>query len=62
MTVVLLSLVYSNLLVISPDVPIWLIAIECTGSESNLIDCPQRAGNYSCDHNTDVGLICANSE
>ena len=38
---------------------IWLDNVQCTGSESNIIDCPQPIpGRHDCTHNEDVGIRC----
>ena len=41
--------------------PIWLKYLQCTGTESNLLEC-QRGYNigypYGCSHYEDVGVIC----
>lgn len=38
---------------------IWLDAVQCTGSESRLIDCPASPlGSYSCNHLDDAGIRC----
>ena len=34
--------------------------LQCTGSESRLIDCPHNGlGNHNCDHTDDAGVRCA---
>ena len=38
---------------------IWLDNVECTGSESRLIDCPaDPLGMEDCDHSEDAGVRC----
>ena len=33
--------------------------LQCTGSESRLIDCPHNGlGNHNCDHSQDAGIRC----
>ena len=33
--------------------------LQCTGSESRLIDCPHNGlGNHNCDHSDDAGVRC----
>ena len=33
--------------------------LQCTGSESRLIDCPHSGlGNHNCDHYQDAGVTC----
>ena len=33
--------------------------LQCTGSESRLIDCPHNGlGNHNCDHSEDAGIRC----
>ena len=41
--------------------PIWLKYPQCTGIESNLLECPKRydIGNpYGCSHPEDVSIVC----
>ena len=57
----ILFLFYSRLLVMDANTPILLDDVACTGFESNLFDCSYSSIN-SCDHTTDVGLICALSK
>ena len=41
--------------------PIWLNSLNCTGTESNLLQCPRTydIGNpYGCSHSKDVGVVC----
>lgn len=47
-----------------PDVPILLDDVKCTGSESNILSCPQLPLNetHNCRHNEDVAIICAGEE
>ena len=37
---------------------IWLDNVECTGSESRLIDCPNEPLGKDCDHSRDAGVRC----
>jgi hypothetical protein len=38
---------------------IWMDDVQCTGSESRLIDCPFGGlGMHNCSHSEDVALIC----
>ncbi|XP_045158143.2 uncharacterized protein LOC123524190 isoform X2 [Mercenaria mercenaria] len=41
---------------------IWLDDLECTGSETNLFDCPRAnnidIGEHNCGHGEDVGVTC----
>lgn len=38
---------------------IWLDNIECTGTESRLIDCPATSlGMHNCAHHEDAGVLC----
>jgi hypothetical protein len=43
-------------------VPILFVGVSCAGSESRLVDCPRSdldlEASRSCDHLTDVDLIC----
>ena len=42
--------------------PIWLNRIYCTGTESNLLDCPREHDigyfYYFCSHSEDVSVVC----
>ncbi|XP_060070823.1 deleted in malignant brain tumors 1 protein-like [Ylistrum balloti] len=39
--------------------PIWLDNLQCTGTESNLGECPSNnIGSHNCDHEQDAGVIC----
>lgn len=39
--------------------PIWLDQVECTGTETRLVDCPHAGlGNHGCNHEEDVKVIC----
>ena len=39
--------------------PIWLDDIDCTGSESSLLDCSHSGfGEHNCDHMEDVWIKC----
>merc|ERR1712121_939 len=38
---------------------IFLDNVECTGSESSILDCPANAiGDNNCGHSEDVGIVC----
>ncbi|MCI4388664.1 hypothetical protein PGIGA_G00088670 [Pangasianodon gigas] len=41
--------------------PIWMVYVECSGSESTLKDCSSdgRADRYGCDHGHDAGVTCS---
>ena len=39
--------------------PIWLRNLQCTGSESSLINCPSSLTAAFCGHDQDVGVVCA---
>ena len=42
---------------------IWLYNVECSGSESRLIDCSNVAIGFDlCSHNEAVGIVCTNGE
>ena len=47
------------------DVPdgsgrIWLDNVECTGSETRLVDCRANPlGTHNCGHSEDAGVMCA---
>ena len=39
--------------------PIWYDNLECTGSETNLTQCPHDGiGTHNCDHSEDAGVTC----
>ena len=41
------------------EVPIHLDAVNCDGTESNLLDCSHDGiGVHDCDHDEDVGIMC----
>ena len=42
------------------SVPILLDDVKCTGSESNLLSCPQLPLNsiHDCTHEEDVAIVC----
>ena len=43
-----------------PDSPIWLDDVQCSGSETNILQCERNDfGSHNCRHSEDVGLICA---
>ena len=38
---------------------IWLDDVQCTGTETRLIDCPARPlGQHNCAHSEDAGVRC----
>ena len=38
---------------------IWLDNVQCTGTETRLIDCPRNAlGSHNCGHSEDAGVNC----
>ena len=41
---------------------IWLDDVDCTGSESRLIDCRYSSIMSSCSHRKDVGIVCGPGE
>ena len=41
--------------------PIWLTNVQCTGTESRLIDCPSILGSNRCFHFEDAGVRCTGS-
>lgn len=42
------------------NIPIWLDNVQCTGSESMLLDCSHRSvGNHDCSHLEDIGVRCS---
>ena len=39
--------------------PIWLDEVDCSGTESQLVDCRARPfGFHDCTHGEDVGIRC----
>ena len=39
--------------------PIWLDNVQCTGSESRLVNCTNRGiGIHNCKHHEDAGVAC----
>ena len=39
--------------------PIWLDEVSCTGSESELLECPHNGiGNHDCSHFEDASVSC----
>ncbi|XP_033754728.1 deleted in malignant brain tumors 1 protein-like [Pecten maximus] len=42
--------------------PVLVRNVNCSGSESELDQCPLGSGTSSCDHTEDVGVVCFNSE
>ena len=39
---------------------IWLDNVQCTGTETRLIDCPANTiGSHNCVHSEDAGVRCA---
>ena len=40
--------------------PIWLDDVSCTGSESELLECPHNGiGNHNCGHYEDASVRCS---
>ena len=40
--------------------PIWLDDVSCTGSESELLECPHNGiGNHNCNHFEDASVSCS---
>ena len=40
--------------------PIWLDDVFCTGSESELLECPHNGiGNHNCEHFEDASVRCS---
>ena len=45
------------------DGPIHLDEVQCTGSESSVLQCPQNEiGNHDCAHSEDAGVRCLTGE
>ena len=45
------------------DGPIHLDEVQCTGSESSVLQCPQNEiGNHNCTHLEDAGVRCLTGE
>ena len=44
--------------------PIWLDDVKCTGTESNILSCPQLAlgSDHNCQHNEDSGIKCQSKQ
>ena len=39
--------------------PIWLTNLQCSGNESNLLECPHGGSpDNQCSHSDDAGVIC----
>ena len=38
----------------------WLSALQCTGSEVNILQCPHYGVGAGCPHYYDVGVVCTN--
>ena len=39
--------------------PIWLDIVQCTGSETHLVNCTNSGiGRHNCGHNQDIGVNC----
>ena len=45
---------------VTPSKKIWLDGVQCTGTESNIDDCPHNEpwGNNNCNHGEDVAIRC----
>ncbi len=44
----------------SLDMPILLDDVQCTGSETRLLDCLHRGIEvHDCSHNQDAGVVCS---
>lgn len=43
--------------------PVWLDIVQCTSSETKLINCPSRGKGIheTCEHDDDIGVICKNN-
>ena len=43
--------------------PIWLDDVQCTGSETHLVNCTNRGiGKHDCGHHEDAGVQCLSNE
>ena len=43
--------------------PIWLDGVQCTGSETHLVNCTNRGiGRHNCGHHEDAGVQCLSNE
>ncbi|MCI4384775.1 hypothetical protein PGIGA_G00042550 [Pangasianodon gigas] len=43
--------------------PIWLDNVNCSGSESDITQCPHNGfGNHNCGHGEDAGVICSGQD
>ena len=43
--------------------PIWLDEVQCTGSETHLVDCKKSGiGIHDCGHDEDAGVQCLSNE
>ena len=38
--------------------PVWLVYVQCTGSELSLDECDHAGWGQSCNHRQDAGVIC----
>ena len=39
---------------------VWMDQVNCRGSETSLLECPQRGwANTPCSHSEDVGIVCS---